>query len=83
VSPVVDSVSGRAGRGPSRSSTRPWSSAWVGHYDRASRRRHHSGGNRRLRAEAKRKRLVENVVRVSMTAGLLVLVSIFYTILTR
>jgi hypothetical protein len=64
-------------------STRPWSAAWVGHYDRASRRRHHRGGQRRLRAEAKRRRLVENVVLASMTACLLGLVTIFYKILTR
>jgi hypothetical protein len=81
--PVVDTISGRATDEGGPSSTRPWSSIWVGHYDRASRRRHQRGGHRRLRAEAKRRRLVENVVLASMTAAVLVLVTIFYKILTR
>jgi hypothetical protein len=37
----------------------PWSSTWVRHYDRASRRRHHAGGYKRIRKEAKRRRRSE------------------------
>ena len=79
----MDSISGPASPEGRSSSTSPWSSAWVGHYDRASRLRHRRGGQRRLRAEAKRRRIVENVVLAAMTAGVLALVSVFYKILTR
>jgi hypothetical protein len=63
-------------------STRPWSSSWIGHYDEASRRRHRMGGYRRLRAEAKRKRRVERIILVVTTTSVLVLVAIFYSILS-
>ncbi|HVU53199.1 MAG TPA: hypothetical protein VHL80_21090 [Polyangia bacterium] len=82
MSAAVDSISGPAGP-EAGSRARPWSSAWVGHYDRASRRRHHRGGNRRVRAAAKRRRLVERVLLASMTAGVVALVTIFYAILSR
>jgi hypothetical protein len=72
----------RSGAGQRRSATWPWSSSWVGHYDKASRRRHRLGGYRRLRADAKRKRRVERVVVVVVAASVLGLVAIFNAILS-
>jgi hypothetical protein len=51
-------------------------------YDRASRRRHHAGGYRRLRADAKRKRHVQRFVVAVVGVGVLALVSVFYVILS-
>jgi hypothetical protein len=61
----------------------PWSASWVRYYDQHSRRRHHMGGYRRLRALAKRKRRVELITLACTSAGVLALVGVFYTILTR
>jgi hypothetical protein len=62
---------------------RPWSSTWVSYYDRASRRRYRSGGYRRLRADAKRKRHLERFVVAVVGVGVLALVSVFYVILSH
>jgi hypothetical protein len=64
-------------------STRPWSSTWVGYYDRASRRRHRQGGYRRLRAEAKRRRRVQQFRVAAGAASVLVLFAVCYAILVR
>jgi hypothetical protein len=61
----------------------PWSSSWVKYYDQASRRRHQMGGYRRLRAEARQRKRTE-LIRIAFAGtGVLVLVSIFYAILSR
>jgi hypothetical protein len=83
MAPAVGSISGPTRSEAKASSTRPWSSAWVGHYDRASRQRHHRGGHRRLHAQAKRRRFVQNVGLATMTVAVLALVTIFYAILSR
>jgi hypothetical protein len=62
---------------------RPWSSRWVGHYDRASRARHERGGYRRMRAEARRRRRLETVIAAVAGASVVALASIFYVILSR
>ncbi len=56
----------------------PWSSTWVRHYDRASRRRHHAGGYKRIRKEAKRRRRSE----VAIFFGLGLAVAIVFWIST-
>jgi hypothetical protein len=70
---------------PERTSevVRPWSSTWVRHYDRASRRRHQRGGYGRMRAEAKRRRRIEGIAAIIATAGAVALVAVFHAILTR
>ena len=62
---------------------RPYSSAWVRYYDQASRRRHHAGGYRRLRAEAKRKRRLEIVTFVAGALSVLAVIGVCYAILSR
>jgi hypothetical protein len=55
----------------------------VKYYDEASRRRHKLGGYKRLRAEARRRKRVELITIALASAGVMVLVSIFYAILSR
>jgi hypothetical protein len=75
-------TSPETGTGPSPKQ-RPWSSSWVNYYDQASRRRHRLGGYKRLREQARRKKLVELVAMTCAGAGVLALVAVFYTILSR
>jgi hypothetical protein len=64
-------------------SVRPYSSTWVRYYDQASRRRHRNGGYKRLRAEAKRRRWRGIINFAAGGLSVLVLMGIFYLVLSH
>ena len=82
---VSESVPGGRTRDVTPRSTqpfRPWSSTWVKYYDRASRRRHSLGGYKRLHAEVRRRRRAGRVAVTAAAIGVLILVAVFYAILS-
>jgi hypothetical protein len=55
----------------------------VRYYDQASRRRHHAGGYRRLRADAKRKRRLEFLTLAAGALSVIAIVGVCYLILSH
>ena len=59
------------------------SGAWLQHYKAASKRRHAAGGHRRTREAIKRHRLRERLMLAASTVGVVLLVGVFYLLLSR